>query len=73
MFDADAFDDIFADLVHVKDEGTVVRVGARQPTVHVPFTNEMITELWATNRLAPETAFSLRAAWQRRDFLLAAQ
>ncbi|OLE27625.1 MAG: hypothetical protein AUG44_09740 [Actinobacteria bacterium 13_1_20CM_3_71_11] len=70
VFDADAFDEIFVDLVQENDEGTVVRVGRGQPTVHVPFTRGMIDELWATGRLAPESVFSLRTAWQHRDHLL---
>jgi len=70
IFEADAFDSIFAGLVHINDEGSVLRVGRAQPTVHVPFTSQVIDELWATGRLAPETSFSLRAAWQHRDQLL---
>jgi len=71
VFDADTFDSIFADLVHINDEGSVLRVGRAQPTVHVPFTSLVIDELWASGRVAPETSFSLRAAWQHRDQLLA--
>jgi hypothetical protein len=54
VFDADTFDDIFAELVDVNDEGTVVQVGSHQPTAHVPFTAEVIRELEASGRLAPE-------------------
>jgi len=56
--------------VHTNDEGSVVRVGRAQPTVHVPFTNAVIDELEATGRLAPETAFGLRTAWRHRQLLL---
>jgi transcriptional regulator with XRE-family HTH domain len=72
VFDADVFDEVFAAMVRVNDEGTVVRVGRGQPSVHVPFTEAMIDELWSTGRLAPETAYSLRTAWKHRDLLLAA-
>lgn len=71
VIDADVFDDIFTGLVHVNDEGTVVRIGQHQPTVHLPFTKDMIDNLWASGRLAPETGYSLLAAWQHRDRLLA--
>jgi transcriptional regulator with XRE-family HTH domain len=70
VIDADTFDDIFADLVRINDEGTVVRAGQHQPTAHIPFTREVINELIATGRLAPETAFSLETAWAHRDQLL---
>ena len=70
VFEADAFDKLFADLVRVNDEGWVLRVGKLQPTSLIPFTKETIGELWATGRLAPETAFSLRTAWDHRDQLL---
>jgi hypothetical protein len=72
VFDADVFDQLFANLVHVNDEGTVVRIGRNQPTVHVPFTQEVIEDLWASGRLAPETGYSLRRAWEHRDRLLGA-
>ncbi len=71
MFDAETFDSIFSNLVRVNDEGSVVRVGQAQPTVHVPFTSQVINDLWANSRPAPETAFSLRTAWQHRNQLLA--
>jgi transcriptional regulator with XRE-family HTH domain len=70
VFDADVFDEFFANLVHVNDEGTVVRIGRNQPTVHVPFTHEVIEDLWASGRLAPETGYSLRRAWQFRGSVL---
>lgn len=70
VFDADVFDNTFADMVRINDEGTVVRIGRNQPTVHVPFSDAMINELWASGRLAPETAYSLRRAWQHREILL---
>ena len=71
VIDADTFDDLFAGLVSVNEEGTVVRMGHSKPTVHVPLTAGVIDELWASGRLAPETAFSLRTAWLHRDRLLA--
>jgi transcriptional regulator with XRE-family HTH domain len=70
VIDADVFDDIFAGLVRVNDEGSVMRIGKIQPTVHVPFTRQVIDELWATGRLAPETAYSLRTALKYQDLLL---
>ncbi len=71
VIDADVFDSIFADLVRVNDEGTVVRIGCHEPTVHIPLTKDVINELWAGGRLGPETGFSLNAAWQHRNRLLA--
>ncbi|HET8684738.1 MAG TPA: helix-turn-helix transcriptional regulator [Micromonosporaceae bacterium] len=70
VFDADVFDEIFAGLVHVNDEGSVLRIGRSRPTVRVPLAKEVVEELCATDRTAPETAFSLRAAWKHRDRLL---
>lgn len=71
VFDAEVFDELFAGLVKVNDEGTVLRVGRMQPTALIPFTKETVDELWATDRLAPETAFSLHGAWENRDQLFA--
>jgi hypothetical protein len=71
VIDAEVFDEIFAGLVSANDEGTVMKIGAAVPTVHVPFTEQVINELDATGRLAPETTFSLRAAWEHRSQLLA--
>ena len=70
VFDAGVFDEVFAGLVRVNDEGAVLRIGRAQPTPLIPFTREVIDELLATGRLAPETAFSLDAAWRHRDQLL---
>lgn len=70
VIDADVFDAIFANLVKVNDEGTVLRIGRVRPTVHVPFTRHIIDELLATGRLAPVAAFSLDKAWTHRDLLL---
>ena len=70
VIEADVFDEIFAGLVKVNDEGSVLRVGKHQPTAHVPFAVEAIEELAATGRLAPETAFSLRSAWEHRELML---
>jgi len=70
VLDAEAFDELFAALVRVNDEGTVLRVGAAAPTVHIPFTREVIDELLASQRLAPEPALSLESAWTHRELLL---
>ncbi|WP_040391530.1 helix-turn-helix domain-containing protein [Catelliglobosispora koreensis] len=70
VIDTDVFTDLFASMVHINDEGTVVRVGSAVPTVHIPFTKEVIDELQATNRLAPETSLSLQKAWEHRGLLL---
>jgi hypothetical protein len=35
----------------------VLRIGAAVPTVHVPFTEQVVDQLDATGRLAPETTF----------------
>ena len=70
VIDAPVFDELFADLVHLNQEGTVMRVGRHVPSVHVPFTAAVIDDLEATGRLAPETTFSLRTAWRHRSQLL---
>lgn len=70
VFDADVFDEVFANLVRFNDEGSVLRVGAARPSALIPFTEGTIEELRATGRLAPETALSLDATWQHRDQLL---
>lgn len=70
VFDADVFDELFADLVRFNDEGTVLRIGRARPTALIPFTEQMIDELSGTGRMAPETAFTLRRAWKHRDQLL---
>jgi hypothetical protein len=59
-----------ADLVHVNEEGTVMRIGESLPTVHVPLNAEVIAELTASGRLAPETTYSLQSAWAHRAQLL---
>lgn len=71
VFDAEVFDEIFAELVRFNDEGSVLRVGSLRPTSLIPLTREVIDELWATGRLSPEAAYSLRAAWEHRDLILA--
>jgi transcriptional regulator with XRE-family HTH domain len=71
VIDAEAFDVLFSGLVRVNDEGTVLRVGMAAPTVHIPFTRQVIDELVASHRLAPETALSLEKAWTHRELLLA--
>lgn len=70
VIDAEAFDTLFEGLVDINDEGSVLRAGKYQPTVHIPFTEEVIGDLVATGRLAPETELSLKTAWTHRDQLL---
>ncbi len=70
VIDAPVFDELFANIVRFNDEGSVVRIGVSRPTVHIPFTRETVDELLGTNRLAPETAYSLLAAWKNREQLL---
>lgn len=70
VFEADVFDQLFADLVRANDEGSVLRIGRALPSVHVPLTEPVVDDLWATGRLAPETAFTLRTALEHRTTLL---
>ena len=69
VFDAEVFDELFAGLVSRNDEGSAVRVGTTLPTVHIPLTRDVIDDLWATGRLAPQTLLCLNAAWKHRDQL----
>jgi transcriptional regulator with XRE-family HTH domain len=70
VFDADVYDTLFADMVDVNEEGTVVKTGSVRPTSAIPFTEHMVAELIGGGRLAPAAAGCLRLAWQHRRMLL---
>ena len=72
VFDADIYDKIFAKMVSVNTEGSVVRIGSVIPTPLIPFTEHILDELSAGGRLAPEAASCLALAWQHRRQILSA-
>ncbi len=71
VFDAPTYDRLFADLVDVNAEGTVVKTGRARPTAHAPFTGQVVDELLGSGRLAPAAAGCLELAWRHRRALLA--
>jgi transcriptional regulator with XRE-family HTH domain len=70
VFEADVFDDLFAGMVEVNDEGEVVSLGERRQ--HLGFDPESVRELLTRERVAPSGAACLTLALEHRDFLLAA-
>lgn len=70
VFDADVYDDVFANLVNANEEGTVLQIGQARPSAQIPFTEHIIEDLAGTGRLAPEAEVCLRLAWQHRRYLL---
>jgi hypothetical protein len=72
VLDADIYDQLFADMVNVNSEGSVVRIGTARPTAAIPFTEHVLDELTAGGRLAPEAAGCLSLAWQHRRQILSA-
>lgn len=68
VFDAEVFDDIFADLVEMNDEGTVTLCGQNQE--QFVFDSATIDRLLTTESMAPSGAACLRLAWQYRDSIL---
>jgi len=72
VLDADIYDRLFADMVKVNAEGSVVQIGTARPTPSIPFTEHVLDELAAGGRLAPEAAGCLSLAWQHRRQILSA-
>jgi transcriptional regulator with XRE-family HTH domain len=70
VFDADVYDEVFADMVNANTEGSVVRIGTARPTPLIPFTRQVLDELSASGRLAPEAAGCLTLAWEHRRRIL---
>jgi hypothetical protein len=70
VFDADLYDHLFAEMVDVNEEGTVVKTGRVHPTSAIPFTEHTIRELLDGGRLAPAAAGCLTLAWQHRRTIL---
>jgi hypothetical protein len=65
VVEADAFDELFAGMVTVNDEGRVIRMDGR---VGAPFTAEAIGRL--EPRLSAGASSTLHLAWRDRDLLL---
>jgi len=71
VFDAEVFDDVFADLVERNSEGAVVAaVDDAGRTRGLPFTEHQIHQLLGSGTLAPAAAACLQLAWAHRDVLL---
>jgi hypothetical protein len=70
VYDGPTYDRLFADMVDVNDEGTVVKTGQVKPTPSLPFTRHVLDELTKGGRLAPAAAGCLELAWQHRGTLL---
>jgi transcriptional regulator with XRE-family HTH domain len=71
IFDAAAFDELFAAMLAHNHEGTVVRVAHPSKAAHyVPFTEERVDQLIEAEPLAPAAAACLELAWRDRDTLL---
>lgn len=71
VFDADVFDEVFADLVERNSEGTVIAdVDDTGRTIGLPFTGERVHQLLGSGTLAPAAAACLQLAWAHRDVLL---
>jgi hypothetical protein len=70
VFDADTYDTLFAGMVDVNTEGTVVKTGRAHPTPHLPFTEHVVGELLDSGRLAPAAAGCLMLAWDNRRVIL---
>jgi transcriptional regulator with XRE-family HTH domain len=69
VFDDDAFDQVFGDLVAANNEGTVVAVGG--PGVRgIPFTQERVDQLLGREPFAPAAAVCLALAWRHRAMIL---
>lgn len=70
VFDGPVYDRIFADMVDVNDEGTIVKTGMANPTPLLPFTRHVLDELTESGRLAPAAAGCLELAWEHRRTIL---
>ncbi len=70
VFDADVYDDVFADMVDRNSEGAVAGTDPDRPQDGIAFTAENIHRLLETHPLAPAAAACLRLAWDHRDLIL---
>jgi transcriptional regulator with XRE-family HTH domain len=70
VIDADAFDQLFANLVTVNQEGDLVTADRSIPAGGIPFTEDAIRRLLDHEPLAAPAAACLRLAWRHRTLLL---
>lgn len=70
VVDADAFDQLFADLVVANQEGSVVSASSGTPTQGIPFTDEAVQRLLTSEPLAAPARACLELAWRHRDRLV---
>ncbi|MGH3645993.1 MAG: helix-turn-helix domain-containing protein [Micromonosporaceae bacterium] len=70
VFDANSYDEVFADMVGVNNKGRVIKAGTAHPTPLIPFTEQVIRELMGGGRLAPAAAGCLQLAWEHRRTIL---
>lgn len=73
VFDADVYDELFAEMVEANEEGTIVVAGSRTArSTAIPFDEMTVPRLLEEReRFAPAAAACLRLAWEHRDVLLA--
>ncbi|WP_280432601.1 helix-turn-helix domain-containing protein [Nocardia brasiliensis] len=70
VIDDDAFESIFGSTVRFNDEGEVVSVGGGRPADGVPFTEESVDRLLASEPMAAPGAACLALAWHHRESLI---
>lgn len=71
VIDAEVYEDLFAEMVDVNDEGRVVVIGdSSTPTTAIPFDELTVPRLLEHSALAPAAAACLSLAWQHREILL---
>ncbi len=71
VVDADVFDSLFAGMVPVNAEGSVVTTGPhRRASEGIPFTHAAVRRLIEHEPLAPSAAACLELAWRHRETLL---
>lgn len=68
VFDADTFDDIFANLVETNEEGIIT--GNASTEEQYEFNDETVHRLLATEPMAPSGAACLLQAWNHRNALV---
>jgi hypothetical protein len=68
IFDANTFDDIFADLVESNDEGIIT--GRENSSQHFAFDNATVNHLLTAEPMAPSGAACLSLAWHHRETVL---
>jgi hypothetical protein len=69
VIDADAFDELFADMVTVNDEGENLTTAAGEPTAGIPFTAQALGRL-ADEPVSPISRACIELAWQHRHELV---